>query len=109
MKEENRTNRGNGVHSYDVQKIEVLDEESPSTSNGVGTLNSELEGYPSAKLLNDVVKTMDNGQKNLAESEKMDGMRSSEVKRLVSAIKGAAGKEDTSAQVQKVMDLMVEK
>ncbi len=39
----------------------------------------------------------------------MDGMRSSEVKRLVSAIKGAAGKEDTSAQVLKVMDLMVEK
>ena len=39
----------------------------------------------------------------------LDGMRSSEVKRLVSAIKGATGKEDTSAQVQKVMDLMVEK
>ena len=39
----------------------------------------------------------------------MDGMRTSEVKRLVSAIKGATGKEDTSAQVQKVMDLMVEK
>ena len=39
----------------------------------------------------------------------LDGMRTSEVKRLVSAIKGAAGKEDTSAQVQKVMDLMVEK
>ena len=38
----------------------------------------------------------------------LDDMRSSEVKRLVSAIKGAAGKEDTSAQVQKVMDLMVE-
>ncbi|MCI7645366.1 MAG: hypothetical protein MSS47_03540 [Bacteroidales bacterium] len=63
MKEENRTNRGNGVHSYDVQKIEVLNDESPSTSNGVGTLNSELEGYPLAKLLNDVVKTMDNGKK----------------------------------------------
>ena len=200
MKEENKYNRGNGIHSYDVQKIEVLDEESPNTSNGVGTLNSELEGYPSAKLLNDVVKTMDNGKKILAESEKsdadtalyrdgddvkalwdesasmgleerialskavlaehnradherrdealaaitegmsavrramaaqrqydrttvkrvtdlarimlqygyLDGMRTSEVKRLVSAIKGAAGKEDTSAQVQKVMDLMVE-
>ena len=39
----------------------------------------------------------------------LDGMRSSEVKRLVSAIKGAAGKENTSAQVLKVMDLMVEK
>ena len=39
----------------------------------------------------------------------LDDMRMSEVKRLVSAIKGAAGKEDTSAQVQKVMDLMVEK
>ncbi|MCI7645367.1 MAG: hypothetical protein MSS47_03545 [Bacteroidales bacterium] len=39
----------------------------------------------------------------------LDDMRMSEVKRLVSAIKGAAGREDTSAQVQKVMDLMVEK
>ena len=72
MKEENRTNRGNGVHSYDVQKIEVLDEATPNTSNGVGTLNSELEGYPLAKLFNDDVKTMDNGKKNLAESEKSD-------------------------------------
>ena len=50
----------------------MLDEESPSTSNGVGTLNSELEGYPLAKLLNDDVKTMDNGKKILAESEKSD-------------------------------------
>ena len=39
----------------------------------------------------------------------LDGMRMPEVKRLVSAIKGAAGREDTSAQVLKVMDLMVEK
>ena len=38
MKEENRTNRGNGVHSYDVQKIEVLNEETPSTLNGVGSI-----------------------------------------------------------------------
>lgn len=200
MKEDGRKGVNNGIHSYVVQKIEVLNDKSPSTSNGVGTPNSELEAYPSAKLLNDVVKTMDNGKKILAESEKsdadtalyrdgddvkalwdesasmgleerialskavlaehnradrerrdealaaitegmsavrramaaqrqydrttvkrvtdlarimlqygyLDGMRTSEVKRLVSAIKGAAGKEDTSAQVQKVMDLMVE-
>ena len=201
MKEDGRKGVNNGINSYVVQKIEVLNDKSPSTSNGVGTPNSELEAYPSAKLLNDVVKTMDNGKKILAESEKsdadtalyrdgddvkalwdesasmgleerialskavlaehnradrerrdealaaitdgidavrrtmaaqreydrttmkrvtdlarimlqygyLDDMRSSEVKRLVSAIKGAAGKEDTSAQVQKVMDLMVEK
>ncbi|MBR1387289.1 MAG: hypothetical protein IJ553_02635 [Alloprevotella sp.] len=53
MKEENKAKRGNGIHSYEVQKIEVLDEETPNTSNGVGTLNSELEGYPLAKVIKD--------------------------------------------------------
>ena len=72
MKEENRTNRGNGVHSYDVQKIEVLDEESPSTSNGVGTLNSELEGYPLAKLLQNVGKSYEKDKNLLDESKLAD-------------------------------------
>ena len=31
----------------------------------------------------------------------LDGMRTSEVKRLVSAIKGAAGREDTSARCRR--------
>ena len=62
MKEENKAKRGNDIHSYEVQKIEVLDEETPNTSNGVGTLNSELEGYPLAKVIKDVGKTMDKGK-----------------------------------------------
>ena len=44
MREEKNPIVGNGIHAYEVQKIEVLDEETPNTPNGVGTLNSELEG-----------------------------------------------------------------
>ena len=50
----------------------MLDEKTPSTSNGEGTPNSELEAYPVAKLIKDVVKTMDSGKKVLAESRKAD-------------------------------------
>ena len=70
MREENRTDRLNGIHSYEVQKIEVLDAETPNTSNGAGTLNSELEGYPLAKVIQDVGKTMEKDKKLLAESKK---------------------------------------
>ena len=42
MKEENKAKRGNDIHSYEVQKIEVLDE-TPNTPNGTDGLNSELE------------------------------------------------------------------
>ena len=59
-------------YAYDVTKIEVFDEETPNTSNGVGTLNSELEGYPLAKVIKDVGKTMDTGNKLLEESKKAD-------------------------------------
>lgn len=72
MKEENKAKRGNGIHSYEVQKIEVLDEETPNTSNGVGTLNSEFEGYPLAKLIKDVGKTMETDKNLLDESKLAD-------------------------------------
>lgn len=72
MKEENKAKRGNGIHSYEVQKIEVLDEETPNTSNGVGTLNSELEGYPLAKLLQNVGKSYEKGKNLLDESKLAD-------------------------------------
>ena len=81
----------------------MLDEETPNTSNGVGTLNSELEGYPLAKelieapftgvddssnlvamtptnsisvakLLQNVDRSYDNGKKFLEES-KLDDAR----------------------------------
>ena len=77
MKEENRQGESNGIHSYEVQKIEVLDEETPNTPNGVGTLNSELEGYPLAKLIKDVSKTIEPDKKLLDESKK-DGKRKPE-------------------------------
>ena len=72
MKEENRTDRSNGVHSYEVQKIEMLDEETSNTSNGVGTPNSELEGYPLAKIIQNVGKTMEKDKNLLDESKKAD-------------------------------------
>ena len=46
MREDGRSEETNGVHSYEVQKIEVLDNESPSTSNGVGTQKKDLSAYP---------------------------------------------------------------
>ena len=72
MREEENADKGNGIHSYEVQKIEVLDEQSPNTPNGVGTPNSELEGYPLANILKDVGKTMEPGKKLLDESNKAD-------------------------------------
>ncbi len=50
----------------------MLDAETPNTSNGAGTLNSELEGYPLAKVIQGVGKTMENGKNLLAESKKAD-------------------------------------
>ena len=70
MREDSRPDEGNGIHSYEVQKIEVLDAETPNTSNGAGTLNSEFEGYPLAKVIQGVGKTMENGKNLLAESKK---------------------------------------
>ena len=55
MREDSRYEENNGIHSYEVQTIEVLDEKTPSTSNGVDTPNSELESYPVAKLIKEFV------------------------------------------------------
>ena len=50
----------------------MLDEETPNTSNGVGTLNSELEGYPLAKVIKEVGKPMEKGKNLLDESKIAD-------------------------------------
>ena len=42
MREEKNPIVGNGIHAYEIQKIEVLDE-TPNTPNGTDGLNSELE------------------------------------------------------------------
>ncbi len=72
MREEKSATTDNGIHSYEVQKIEVLDNELPSTSNGVGSQNQlRLDSsYPLAKLLKGVEKSYDKGKKLLEESEK---------------------------------------
>ena len=59
MREEKNPIVGNGIHAYEVQKIEVLDEETPNTSNGVGSHpQSEIgSSYPLAKLLQNVGKS----------------------------------------------------
>lgn len=58
-----------GNRKSKVQKIKVLDEETPNTSNGVGTLNSELEGYPLAKVINNVGKSYKKDKKLLEQSK----------------------------------------
>lgn len=72
MREEKSAAADNGIHSYEVQKIEVFDNELPSTPNGVGSQNQlRLDSsYPLAKLLKGVEKSYDKGKKLLEESEK---------------------------------------
>ena len=69
MKEENKAKRGNGIHSYEVQKIEVLDEETPNTPNG----SKRANGYVHvAKLLQNVEKAHDLGKTLLEQSKLAD-------------------------------------
>ncbi len=72
MREEKNPIVGNGIHAYEVQKIEVLDEETPNTSNGVGTPAIKREAYPLAKVIKDVGKTMEKDKKLLDESKIAD-------------------------------------
>ncbi len=73
MREEKRSNgMRNGVHAYEVQKIEVLDE-TPNTPNGTDGLNSELEASSAvAKLLQNVGKSYEKEKKLLDESKISD-------------------------------------
>ena len=74
MREEKNPIVGNGIHAYEVQKIEVLDEETPNTSNGVGSHpQSEIgSSYPLAKLLQNVGKSYEKGKNLLDESKIAD-------------------------------------
>lgn len=47
----------------------MLDNELPSTSNGVGTQINDLSAYPLAKLIKGVEKSYDKGKNLLEESE----------------------------------------
>lgn len=71
MREEKNPIVGNGIHAYEVQKIEVLDE-TPNTPNGVGSHpQSEIgSSYPLAKLLQNVGKSYEK-DKNLLDDSKL--------------------------------------
>lgn len=71
MKEDRNPKEGNGVHVYEVQKIEVLNDDSSSTSNGVNRTNSVSSPYPLAKILKDIEKAHDPGKNLLDESKKL--------------------------------------
>ena len=82
MREGKDSATSNGIHSYAVQKIEVLDNDLPSTSNGVGSIPQVKSGslYPLAKLLKGVEKAYDKGKYLLEESKKRSaGLREQRV------------------------------
>ena len=70
MREEKNPAVGNGMHAYEVQKIEVLDEETPNTPNGTDSQNHNGLSYPVAKVIEKVEKTMESG-KNLLEETRL--------------------------------------
>lgn len=71
MREDRRFNEGNAVHAYEVQKIEVLDEETPNTPNGSHTSKvNALVPVAVAKVIKNVEKSYDTG-KNLLEQSKI--------------------------------------
>ena len=73
MRENRHASDGNGVHAYEVSKIRVLNDETPSTPDGEGSVASSKEGhYPTAKLLQGVEKSYDKGKKILEESKLAD-------------------------------------
>ena len=74
MREDRRSHEGNAVRAYEVQKIKVLDEETPNTSNGVGSHPQSKIGssYPVAKIIKKVEKAYENGKNILDESEKAE-------------------------------------
>jgi len=60
--------RGNHAYTYEVTKIEVLNDETPSTPNGMGGSKNTI--LPLAKLLQGVEKSYDSGVKILDVSQK---------------------------------------
>lgn len=82
MREDRIPKNKDGMYAYEVQKIEVLNEETSSTLNGEDSTKPERLTYPLAKLLNKVEKSKDSGKFLLEESKK------SENKQKKSSIQG---------------------
>ncbi|MDD6832429.1 MAG: hypothetical protein PUE80_04625 [bacterium] len=73
MREDRRFNEGNAVHAYEVEKIEVLDEETPNTPNGSHTSKvNALVPVAVAKVIKNVEKSYDTGKKLLEQSKIAD-------------------------------------
>lgn len=70
MRENRVPQNKDGLYAYEVQKIEVLNDETPSTPNGEDSTKPESLTYPLAKLLNKVEKSKDSGKYLLDESKK---------------------------------------
>ena len=76
MRENQNSEENNGIHSYKVQTIEVLNNELPSTSNGVRS--ESITTIPSTsvtKLLQGVEKSYDKGKKLLEESKSLTDIK----------------------------------
>ena len=67
MREEQNPTVGDGIHSYEVQKIEVLDEETPNTPNGRSNVSDVF--VSGANLLNNLEKSYDTGKNCLMRAE----------------------------------------
>lgn len=70
MREDKVPQNKDGLYAYEVQKIEVLNDETPSTANGVDSTKPESLTYPLAKVLQNVEKSKDSGKYLLDESKK---------------------------------------
>lgn len=77
MREDSNVNEGNGIHSYEVQTIEVLNNELPSTSNGADSHHQSKTDltYRIANLLSGVEKSYDKGKKLLEESKSLTDIK----------------------------------
>lgn len=77
MREDSNVNEGNGIHSYEVQTIEVLNNELPSTSNGADSHHQSKTDltYRTANLLSGIEKSYDKGKKLLEESKSLTDIK----------------------------------
>ena len=72
MREDEQKTIGKGVHAYEVTKVELLNDDTPSSSSGGRGIDEKITSVAVAKLLKDVEKSYDSGKKVLDESRKAD-------------------------------------
>ena len=72
MREDEQKTIGKGVHAYEVTKVELLNDDTPSSSSGGRGIDENITSVAVANLLKDVEKSYDSGKKVLDESRKAD-------------------------------------